>query len=1061
MSGPKIPLTPASGSASVNIHAQTNHGYIAGIQNGPTSITFNTSTVTDASFLQALQVNPGDLRTNAIESVSDRIIPACWDWILDHAAYKSWLNAVDSRLLWISGGPGKGKTVMAISLVAELAASKDAVVCDFFCRHMDDRGNTASAILRGLIHGLAQNQRHLVGFIRDKYKTPEDVSSAQFKELWSLLREMVAGFKGPKAIYLVIDAVDECRDEPEILKLLEFIKRDPFKLSQTSIRWLITSRPSSELERIIGTHFGMNTIDLSKEEKVSQSVEAFIKHVVNGMDGWNKKSKDDVLSFLGQGTESTFLYVSLVWKELYRVPEWEVSTRLATLQNNPNSVLHQMYRLMLDRTLATDEKSGNTYRQDILRVVLVAMRVLSLEELAITAGLPQQPHGYNDGSLENGEIAELIQQCGHFLLLQGGKVYFFHKSARDYLLAADGESTLLSPLHLLDHARIAHRYLAGHCSTLKPRHFPDLESIVNRKLQRSEVQRLQDTSYIHCHWITHVLKAGDHFTDYLLVSAFFRNHFLPWLEIMGYLGELSRSIQMIQGLMSASAMVWTWQGLAEIDPVARASLADILYDAFRFALRCRDSIASDPTQDDGGGFDRDIVLSSDAKICGTRASGQSVLWETTTGLRKIRLAGRTTFLQYLGTLSPWAFSADSAIAMAIVEETLVLVNTTSLEPPVYTKMGGQVRGVDSAVFTFNRDNTMLAIALRPTQDGIYLIDTRSGFVLHILQSPHSVGALAFSPAGRLAAGPAETEDRRLLLWDAPYTGRCIPIVLPEGKRGLLGTLASAFHLSSGKDTRWGVRMISWSPEGESMVMAGASWRPKDFEKKGLMDHHVFKITGIDNALPRSRLHWTCPSRLGARGRFSTYCRNLSDPTALCILDRHHFAAAWPMCTVIGTPNGCFTLRRLGDRVHSLRFSSDKKFVLINEVAVELDNLAEHQQAPCLAYSDSWVSWDRTEIVRLPHDLHWGDYDIGSCSTPGCLAISDSSAGGMLFLSPGVTVTLGRDGGKGRPKKEDKVRPVEAGGVLEGRTGAPGSAGGPGVMMEELGMFDLLSWPLKV
>lgn len=462
---------------------------------------------------------------------------------------------------------------------------------------MDDKANSASAILRGLIRGLAQNQRRLIGVIRDKYKAPEDLNGAQLRELWGLLRAMLANCIGSKVVYLVIDAIDECRDDRPVLQLLEYIKKEPFKLPQIKVKWLITSRPSSEFERITGTDPGRCIIDLAMEEKASQSVEVFIEQSVNGMAKWNQKTKNDVLSFLRKVAEHTFLYVSMVWKELYQVPEWEISARLSELQsNNPGSILHGMYRVMLDRTLAMDKRSGNTYRQDILRVVLLATRVLNWAELAIAAGLPRQSYPYDHSSVGIGPIAELIQQCGHFLLLQSGKVYFFHKSASDYLLAVDAELSFLSLSHLLDHARIAHQCLVEECSTLHPRSFPDMDSIINRKPSKSDVQRLWDISYVHCHWVTHVIKAGDRFTDYHLVGAFLCDSLLPWLEAMAYLKELPRSIQMIQELLNASSKVWAWGGLADGDKGAKASLEDLMQDAFRFAVRYQTLIDEDPTQ---------------------------------------------------------------------------------------------------------------------------------------------------------------------------------------------------------------------------------------------------------------------------------------------------------------------------------------------------------------------------------------------------------------------------------------------------------------------------------
>lgn len=40
-------------------------------------------------------------------------------WITSNKVYESWLHA-RSQLLWISGGPGKGKTMLSIFLIEEL-----------------------------------------------------------------------------------------------------------------------------------------------------------------------------------------------------------------------------------------------------------------------------------------------------------------------------------------------------------------------------------------------------------------------------------------------------------------------------------------------------------------------------------------------------------------------------------------------------------------------------------------------------------------------------------------------------------------------------------------------------------------------------------------------------------------------------------------------------------------------------------------------------------------------------------------------------------------------------
>jgi hypothetical protein len=88
------------------------------------------------------------------------------EWIRRDASYRAWLNSDgdgsgndsnndDTRLLWISGGLGKGKTMMSVFLTEELerriASREDVDLVFFFCSAQDEKRNTAVAVLRGLV----------------------------------------------------------------------------------------------------------------------------------------------------------------------------------------------------------------------------------------------------------------------------------------------------------------------------------------------------------------------------------------------------------------------------------------------------------------------------------------------------------------------------------------------------------------------------------------------------------------------------------------------------------------------------------------------------------------------------------------------------------------------------------------------------------------------------------------------------------------------------------------------------------------------------------------------
>jgi hypothetical protein len=55
-----------------------------------------------------------------IELSKDDLLEDSCTWILDDPAFLDWLNRENSRTLWISGDPGKGKTMIMIDLVSKL-----------------------------------------------------------------------------------------------------------------------------------------------------------------------------------------------------------------------------------------------------------------------------------------------------------------------------------------------------------------------------------------------------------------------------------------------------------------------------------------------------------------------------------------------------------------------------------------------------------------------------------------------------------------------------------------------------------------------------------------------------------------------------------------------------------------------------------------------------------------------------------------------------------------------------------------------------------------------------
>ncbi|KAG2361085.1 hypothetical protein BDR07DRAFT_1486350 [Suillus spraguei] len=147
-----------------------------------------------------------------------------------------WMNPVfctekhatscDHAFLWLNGQPGHGKTVLASAVVDEIQGggnAKPQTLGYFYCNFRDDRTTNAVAVLRSLIVQLLQQSKEQEC---DAKPYPTDMGF-----LRKLLIEASTLVDRPA---LVIDALDECKDYPDLVRhLMSLVEGAPLRLFVT------------------------------------------------------------------------------------------------------------------------------------------------------------------------------------------------------------------------------------------------------------------------------------------------------------------------------------------------------------------------------------------------------------------------------------------------------------------------------------------------------------------------------------------------------------------------------------------------------------------------------------------------------------------------------------------------------------------------------------------------------------------------------------------------------------------------------------------------------------
>jgi len=352
-----------------------------------------------------------------IENTKGGLLEDSYCWIIKNPDFRQWYGSQQNRLLWIKGDPGKGKTMLLCGIVNELKKSlaKTDLLSYFFCQATDKRINNATAVLRGLLYLLVDQQPLLISHIQKKH---DHAGKALFEDAnaWVALSEIFTStLQDPNLgnTYLVVDALDGCMmDRP---KLLNFI----VELSSASprVKWIVSSRNWPDIEGRLAKAGQRVTLSLElNAESVSAAVSVFIRRKVHQLardKKYDNKTTEAVQHHLSSNADGTFLWVAIVYENLKDVPKRNVIKKLNAFPPG----LDPLYNRMMQQISSSDDAD---ICKEILAVAATVYQPTTLEELV---ALTEKPQDVADDPVA---IQETIGQCGSFLTLQENTVYFVH-----------------------------------------------------------------------------------------------------------------------------------------------------------------------------------------------------------------------------------------------------------------------------------------------------------------------------------------------------------------------------------------------------------------------------------------------------------------------------------------------------------------------------------------------------------------------------------------------------------------------------------------------------------
>ncbi|KAL7963435.1 putative kinesin [Trichoderma compactum] len=338
-----------------------------------------------------------------------------FDWIWTHDEYKSWSISETSRLLYVQGKPGSGKSTLTkyfdSNLQTKEAAAKQAIVAKFFYsfREGELQRSHYNMLLSLLYDILYQEEAFFYHHCQTEYRTHRCSGVKwDYTSLKRVLRSLQDYRSTSKRFYLIIDAVDESEesDRRNILNLLYDLCSN---MEYCVVKIFIASRPVTQLEARRDEF--LNFIRL--QDETTHDISNFANSLLEGLD------LTRAIAYMIDNAQGVFLWVKLVGEELLRFYEDGYSEHdiFTMLQQLPTE-LEELYALMLERM--RDKKVCLSYGLKMLRFILFAQRPLRVDELLHSLGIPDDVESHSTFSISDESFEKRVPKSERIIISGGG-----------------------------------------------------------------------------------------------------------------------------------------------------------------------------------------------------------------------------------------------------------------------------------------------------------------------------------------------------------------------------------------------------------------------------------------------------------------------------------------------------------------------------------------------------------------------------------------------------------------------------------------------------------------
>ncbi|KAK0705713.1 hypothetical protein B0H67DRAFT_498262 [Lasiosphaeris hirsuta] len=312
-------------------------------------------------------------------------------WLIGNAIFREWLNPshCSSPLLWLSGIPGAGKTILASVVVDEARQLSNATVIYFYCKYEEDARNTFMSVARSTLAQLLAQNSYLLPYFHEKASLSSDPSLTSKAVAKEMIQTALSSCQGT---WMVLDGIDECPrdDRIEIASFFRKVVETHASPDTESTRCLFVSQEDG-----VATDSFRGISNIKIADKSRDDLKDFAESWHQKMEakfGRLRENNCHIANIITAKAQGMFIFAELFAKFL----ESQFSRAKLLEELDPAKLpvdLNHVYERILHRILeGRGEDALNNLRQ-VLGWIVCARRSLQWREIQVAISIDLESEG--------------------------------------------------------------------------------------------------------------------------------------------------------------------------------------------------------------------------------------------------------------------------------------------------------------------------------------------------------------------------------------------------------------------------------------------------------------------------------------------------------------------------------------------------------------------------------------------------------------------------------------------------------------------------------------------